>query len=318
MWAEKTQTVREPTLSNKYIYWGKALEPLLASKYAELHACRLISSEPLERADKPWFAGTPDRLIVDHGSHYPSNRAMQLILKKRGVEFKTAKSAHWPKWGELGATLKDWDTAINHPLPPDYVAQCQWYMRLMDFPEWDLVVKLDSADYREYRLLRDDAWLDAAEERCERFWRDYVLTKRPPPLDHGTTCNRYLDSLFKEHSERVRDADPCERLLIQNWRALSGEVNFTETILKAAKESIRDLELRVYDLTKKQHKLKANESAIKALLRERIGRDAGIRTEEGDEVTWKRSSKGTRGTRTMRKQFANGESTESKPTSAST
>lgn len=303
-WLEKTQKKAElPEINNKYIYWGKLLEDVIAGHYAAKHGVELIRSPQRVLTDKPWFSGSPDRLIL---AKRPEDGILDGICRKniirRGLEIKTGLAKHIPEWGPSYQRIRDFDHAKGN-VPLYYWAQCQWYMHLMDFPEWHCVVKLDSSEYLEFFLDRDDSWLKEAVDTCEVFWTRYVEPEIRPPLDWGKTCSHYLDNLYGEHSDELRKADAIETILGNSWRQLTFNLGQTEERIIHLARDLERLEKSLRSTKKEEAALKRQEAEIKNLLRERIGRAAGIQLPGGGVVTWKRPA-GENKSRIMRKRWA--------------
>ena len=151
----------------------------------------------------------------------------------RGLEIKTALEKHTPKWHEYGSvgigdkppyTVKNFRQAQDC-VPLYYWFQCQWYMTLMDFKEWDLCVLLDSSEYREYRIHYDEAFMKDALLKCERFWFENILEKREPGVDWGKMVNTYLMQKHgRDHSEVMINGSGVDNMMARNLREVGGEM----------------------------------------------------------------------------------------------
>ncbi len=313
VWLHKTLTVPSDFRENRYTRWGKLKEPVVAKNYAEVHGCKLVWSPRRVHRDHPWFLGTPDRLIEapeDEAKRAAIEEKLgpciedpvsKRLLVRRGLEIKTGLAKHAAKWGETWKVIENLERARMHPVPVFYWVQCQWYMELMGFEEWDLVVLLDSSDFREYRVLRDPEWMSVALKTCERFWFDHVKPRVPPPVDWGRSVNKYLDSLFPEHSDVIRVADLTEDLLAKEFREVSEVLTDLYEQRRAAAEELANAEANYLQLKQRIDSLYKKESHLKNVLRARIGADKGLQTKEG-VILWKNSSDTTK-TRRMTKNW---------------
>lgn len=303
-WLEKVRKGQDLVeLNNRYVYWGKRLEAVIADHYAEKHGATLIPSPQRVLTDRPWLSGSPDRLIIakkpEDGVYDGISRK---YLQRRGLEVKTGLGKHSAAWGESYQRLRDFDQA-KKMMPMYYWAQCQWYMHLMDFPEWHVAVKLDSSDYREFFLDRDEAWLKEAVNTCEVFWTRYIEPEVRPPLDWGSSCSHYLDACYGDHTEEIRKADTIETILGNSWRQLTYNLAQTEERVVHLTGDYERVEKNLRAAREEMKRFRREEAEIKNLLRERIGPAAGIKIPGGGVVTWKRPA-GENKSRIMRKRWA--------------
>jgi predicted phage-related endonuclease len=157
----------EPTLAMEA---GIALEPLVRSLYARASPVPLVdatdtSAHALSRPDAPWAVGHLDARRVDG----------------RVVELKTASVRLAHEWGEG-----------DDEVPDSYRCQVAWYQWLAGSPEGDLAVLVGNEAFRVYTLSRDVELENMLTEAAARFWRDHVLTRRPPPPDGSEGWSEWL------------------------------------------------------------------------------------------------------------------------------
>jgi len=67
----------------------------------------------------------------------------------------------------------------------------------------DVPVLLDGQRLRSYRVQRDAEAGAGIVEACERFWRDHILTKIPPPVDGSNACAQWLERRYPSPDERL-------------------------------------------------------------------------------------------------------------------
>lgn len=139
---------------------GRILEPGIREWVAQQ---RRTEVEPWFVIDDrvPFFGGSPDGVE-------PGARVIH--------EIKTTRAHLRDRWGVP-------DTA---DVPPQVFVQCQWYMGLIPSARecfvWVYFLELDEEPVR-YLIERSDVSITALRERCEAWWFDHVVMRKPPPLD---------------------------------------------------------------------------------------------------------------------------------------
>lgn len=303
VWYTKTHEGKREFTENKYTLWGKLKEDIIAKHYSNITGQKLIKSVR-RTAIYEWFSGTPDRLLLaiddnDYIGTYDDPLSGKK-LKRRGLEIKTALAKHKNKWSKGGGS----NYATMEDVPSYYWVQCQWYMALMGFEEWDICVLLDSSDYRQFRLHRDDNWLKEAIERCNIFWEKHIATNKPPAVDWGRYVNHYYDSVFPAHSEEIRPATQDEEDIIKRLRNSTNELTKLVADIEDYTDSMAILNVKLEDVEALCKEKKKEVDLLNNLMRVRIGNVAGIKCKEtGNTVTWKKPKSGSGRNRTLRKSW---------------
>jgi len=184
-------------------------------------------------------------------------------------------------------------------VPLHYWMQCQIYMELMGFPEWDLGVLLGSSDYREYRLHYDKEFMKQAMKDLKHFWEYNVEKRIAPELDDGKMVNAYLERVYGEHSDVIREGTQLENRLAVELRDVSQTLSACEKSDKLLRASIESESDERFELQDKISQLYKRKGALRAMFREQIGTDAGIDTAVG---TLKWTKNGPRA-RTLRENW---------------
>lgn len=310
LWLLKTGRAKRRFVENKYTEWGKRKEQVIAQHYADRHNLMLIETPKRAKIDGDFLAGTPDRLLLGSGSDTIKDPITHQTLIRRGLEIKTGLAKHVTKWHESGIintgytgpapVIADF-AAAGKNVPLYYWIQCQMYMWLMDFPEWDLAVLLDSSDYREYRILYDAEYTDRAVQRCRDFWRDHIIDGKEPTIDNGKLVNQWLDSQYSEHTEQMRAADATETVMMHRLKDVEEQLRERSAESKALKEQLAELTAHNEMLQRMLQKDYDERDTLVNNLRSRIKRDAGLIADIG-AVTWTKPKTGN-GTRTLRKKW---------------
>jgi putative phage-type endonuclease len=198
---------------NDAMLWGKLMEPVIAGHYARRNRVRLERPGLMTHKDIGWIRGTPDRLIAG---------------QSKGLEIKTASSRMSGHWGNSG----------TDDVPTEYLLQCAWYMLLTGFPEWDIALKIDSADYREYTILRNECLESRLLEMADRFWHENVLAKEPPPPDGSASYARYIAEIYQSDSGSMIQETP-------ESRECAVKLAYAETAIAASEKTAEEMRNRL-------------------------------------------------------------------------
>jgi putative phage-type endonuclease len=181
VWLRKTGRVEDQE-DNLAIWWGNAVEPLLATRYSMETHREIVRGTHLVHPKYPMIGGTPDRL--DEAG-------------RRVVELKTANLRQAIRWGAEG----------SDEIPEEYVAQTTLYMELADFDVADVALLLAGNEFRIYTVQRDRELAGQLLEAGAKFWRDYVLADKPPPIDGSDGAREMLRALYPRSTEPLKTAN---------------------------------------------------------------------------------------------------------------
>lgn len=163
VWLDKVSPEdRTRSVTSLPMRFGSHLEPFVAGEYERLtgHTTRMHEAT-LRHPEHPELFGHVDRIATLAG-----NSPQDIVL-----ECKTCSAFRAGEWGD----------AWSDQVPPDYLAQCLWYLGLTDYEEAHLAVLLGNTDLRVYRIKRDREVERHMFGLAHRFWVEHVLTKQPPP-----------------------------------------------------------------------------------------------------------------------------------------
>ena len=165
-------------------WWGSQMEPIVAARWEHETGQKLVKGSGTYRDSRyPVAVASPDYLTEDG----------------RIVECKCAfrTAASW--------SLDD-DGA-----PTGYIMQGQWLCGVLGAPGFDLAVFLAPfATFRIYRFDFDAELFGAAYSIADRFWREHVLTRNPPPADDSEAARKALRAIHRplaELADATADAD---------------------------------------------------------------------------------------------------------------
>lgn len=197
---------------------GRILEPALADWYAEDTGATLEFAPTLRHPSSLIAVATPDRFASLAGERWV-------------LELKTANFRTLSQWGEAG----------TDKVPKHYLAQVAWEMACADLERADLAVLVAGDDFRIYHLRRDRELEAMLLEEAEKFWRDYVLTKTPPPVDGSDSFEDWLLARYPAHQSGLLEATPEAEALARELRAAQEALEPNEARLDAAKNQLRAL-----------------------------------------------------------------------------
>lgn len=221
-----------PFAGNENTRWGNALEAVIAERYSEETGLVLEQPAAISHPSKPFLVGHLDRIA-------PS--------VPRVIEIKTAGHRQAHRWGDPG----------TDQIPEEYLLQVLFYLGLTGYETADVPVLVGGNDFRVYTVAHDRDLSAALFDRAERFWRDHVEAKRPPPLDGSDSARAWLERQFPRAVGEVKPA--------------TGEADEWAARLREAREAREAAE--------------AAEELAKNHLCRLIGEDKGVRGEWG-KAAW--------------------------------
>lgn len=155
---------------------GRILEPAICSWYAEDYGAKLRECGSMRHPSSKVLLATPDRIAT-----MPNG-------EERVLEAKSANFRMLDRWGQDG----------TDEVPEYYLVQVAAELGCASLPSGDLAVLIAGDDFRVYHLHRDLELESMLLECSERFWKDYVLTKREPPPDASESYGEWLKVKYSE------------------------------------------------------------------------------------------------------------------------
>ena len=197
----------EPPQENRFIKWGKILEPVVAEYFSKQTGLKISRiNQILINPKYPFMLANIDRRIVG---------------KREGLEVKTTSA---------------WNTGrINEGIPDEYALQCHHYMAVTGWERWHLAVLIGGNDFRHFVIERDEEIIQNLITIEKRFWEDHVLKRIPPEPDWRDTD---LISQMYPHSngETIEINNPDAESLVESLLSLQEK----EKELKKQKEELQN------------------------------------------------------------------------------
>lgn len=232
---------------------GTMLEEPIARIHARRAGLHLVTCGTLRSAETPLALATPDRaaFVAAPGvTHVDTMEAMEgasHLVEIKSTSWRMAKA-----WGEPGTDA----------VPEEYLCQAIWQMGVTHAPRVDVVALFDKDRIETYTVTwHEELWLGLLEI-AQRFWRDCIVAKRPPPPDASERYREYLDRAWPRATGKlvVVPADSDVEAIAYTWA------------------KARDLRARLDALVKKQ------QHALQAAIGDNLGVSGRFGT-----VKWHRS-----------------------------
>ncbi len=169
---------------------GVLMEPVVRTMYQEATGYELLGPRLVEPKRYPYFAGSLDDVAMVAGV-------------ERVVEFKTANIRQAHLWGDG-----------EDEIPSQHLCQVHFYLMLTELKIADVGVFLGGDEFHVYTVPADSEFQGMMAEECERFWVDFIATKRPPPPDASENYSDWLKSRFPVPSSPMLIADKEAELLV--------------------------------------------------------------------------------------------------------
>lgn len=217
VWEAKVKGVETPVTDA--MRWGLRMEDDIADEYKRAKGVMVWKCKRTFIHDTLPFAGSLDRLVSPSAKHVAmvGNKVKTDTL----LEVKTSRSAEG--WGEDG----------TDEIPLYYVPQVMHYLGLTGCQHGDVAVLIAGSDFRTYRLERDDELVGRMWQEAEKFWRDYVATKTPPPPRTAEEVER----LFRDTGTAVVVSADVEAA-IRAYARRKDDIKRGEDVLAELKDQI--------------------------------------------------------------------------------
>lgn len=180
---------------------GVRLEPVIREMFAEETGLKLLGPRSLRSPKHDWLRASLDD-VADVGDE------LQV------VEFKSVNARQAHRYGDG-----------PDEVPDEHICQVQFYLGVTGWSLAHLAALIGGDELKHYRLISDAELQAALVEACERFWVDFVLTKRPPPADGSEGYSKWIDQHFSNKRADLIQADASTTRLVMEFRAACGALD---------------------------------------------------------------------------------------------
>lgn len=170
LWMEKTGQIDcEEETDNEFIYWGNALEALVAQRFMEVTGKKVRKSNMIwQHQEHQFMLANVDRMVVGEAA---------------GLECKTTSAFKSKEW-------------VDDELPDMYYLQCQHYMAVTGYEKWYIAVLIGGNHFVWKEVARDQELIDRLIEIEGVFW-NMVQTGEMPEVDGSDDCATVLRNKYK-------------------------------------------------------------------------------------------------------------------------
>jgi putative phage-type endonuclease len=156
LWAKKLGLISDEVSDNEFMYWGRALEPVVIDRFEldhpELRLLRDVGT--WVHRERDFHLANPDAIYQKPDGSY-------------GVlEIKTARYSD------------DWQFGV----PQYYMTQIQWYLSCFGFAEAYVAVLFAGSEYKEFYVQADKFWQESDLEKVNSFL-ECIRTETQPVWD---------------------------------------------------------------------------------------------------------------------------------------
>jgi putative phage-type endonuclease len=171
LWAKKLGLIPNYTEENEAMYWGRALEPVIAQRFLAEHQDWTHATNLGSWANKQhdFMFASPD------GAYIKPDGTIGIL------EIKTARYQD------------DWANGV----PKYYLTQVQWYMNCFNVSEAYVAILFSGSEYREYLVEADKMWQQYDLKMVIDFLKA-VETKERPSWDGSEAT---LTAVRRQHPE---------------------------------------------------------------------------------------------------------------------
>lgn len=176
VWADKLG-MTEAKPENEAMRIGKDLEEYVAKRWCEATGKKVRRENNfLVNPVYPFAHATVDRLVIGEDAGLECKTTSRLNVKRfKGVEF-----------------------------PEEYYVQCVHYLAVTGCQRWYLGVLVLGEGFYEFTLERNEEEISALMAEEERFWTEYVLTKKSPVADGSEATTEAINEIYpSDNGERV-------------------------------------------------------------------------------------------------------------------
>jgi len=180
VWGEKLGLL-PATEPNEAMERGTYLESGILDWYVAITGAKLRKPGTIIHRKYPLIAATPDAVAVFGLSEY------------RAVEAKAPTPWTQRQWGKDG----------SDDIPQHYIPQAIFVAAVTETARTDIPADIGTA-LRIYPVMYDEELFQIFREASEKFWRDYVETKIPPPAgpaDVNTIKQLHPTARIKDYVE---------------------------------------------------------------------------------------------------------------------
>jgi putative phage-type endonuclease len=181
---------------------GIALEAPVADAWARRASRLVVPVATLRHPEYRLALATPDRAVRAPGAGMPAGLEVRTREELASPDYEPrvlqVKTTGW-------RSVRDWGEEGTDEIPVEYLCQAHWEGTVAGVERVTFAVDVDRQELREYEVVVSAEVFGRMYEAVARWWRDYVVTKRPPPPDGSEGYSRVLSILHPREVLPVRE-----------------------------------------------------------------------------------------------------------------
>lgn len=228
----RIKTGKEPEKeAESFMDRGTFIEKGLIDWYAHDHNVDWMKPPTIKSKKYPYVVDSCDGLTFTKGKKKKSQPL-------RCIEAKAITAWSKDEWGQPG----------TDEIPEHYLVQCQWHLGSHETLDNICDVPMDDGAKRtDYHVAFDEELYLALVLEAEKFWTDYVLKDKEPPIDSYSETTDWLSKYLKNKAGMgVLEANDQQIKLMLNYKDLALRIKKDEESLAKIKEAIQR-EIGEYD-----------------------------------------------------------------------
>lgn len=198
---------------------GTFLEEGLRRWYAAETGYRVEPGATLRHPTIARVIATPDGLCYEQGKGRP----------RHVLELKSPGARTEGHWGEHG----------TDQIPDYYVPQVTWEMAAAEVEQADVAALIDG-ELRIYSLPFDAELFGQLVEVADKFWRDHVEKRTPPPVEGTPSYTDFLKRRFPRSVGVTLSADEHINALARELREIEAQEERAEQIRNEIRAYMQD------------------------------------------------------------------------------
>jgi putative phage-type endonuclease len=222
VWAQKTDNLPEDPESRR-MRLGRRFEPIIAEEFQALHPeLEVVDPGVISVVGDPDYVRcSPDRLLRS-----PGGKEFNGVL-----EIKRSSSRRHD-WYDMETDEFSPVVPKNEP-PIDHICQAQHQIYAMGVDHCWLVALIDSTDWYEWKIERDDDFIQVMLNEYATFW-EYVKSGTEPPAEPSINLSKTIRKLHP-NDNGLEVMAPGEAL---HWDDRLEEIKMLQKHLKEEREEI--------------------------------------------------------------------------------
>lgn len=182
-----------------------------------------------------WYADEHGHTVTHYGkeekTHVHQVHSVCIATPDGIADGEIVVEAKSPRRGE------DWGPSGTDDMPDYYIPQVVWEMAATGLRQAD-VVALIYGELRVYRIEWSDELFGVLLEEAERFWRDHVVTDKPPPISASKDPEKLLRKMYPRDTKGMLQSSSSTDDVVAEYIQLAESAKLAENRLSICKAKL--------------------------------------------------------------------------------